>query len=354
MAKSRLIFNNIINWFTNFQDAHDTSDTGRYNDVEFSLSDGSSLKANKFVLASQSEYFDTMFYGSLKHDGTVPLKWCSKTSLKKVIDFLSVGKIDISDLEILELLELLEAASLMRLVNLYQFVESYVKHYIDSSIVGKMPPVQAFMALDFAIVKQFENITNWLLQFIHENMKDYMNARLEEAGVLSSNGMIILLGYEGTAKRIDLLKFFVVWKEAGQDSGIEIAQYVKLENLNTQELKTARVTNLYPLAEITNNLERIVLEYETTIKEAYVKNENLKKEMDATMTLKNHVITEKEKLLVKREQDLIVKSMMILEKCSENEKLNQIISKQESEIAKLKCSSSKKGKFCGNLRRQDS
>jgi len=350
MAKSEQhIFNNEKDCLTNFQNAYDTSDSGRYNDVEFSLSDGSRLKANKFVLASQSKYFDTMFYGSLKHDGNVPLKWCSKASLMKVFDFLSVGKVDIGDLGIMELLELLEAARLMCLVNLSQFVESYVKHLIESSTVGKIPPVQAFMALDFAIVKHFENVTNWLLQFIDENMKDYMNVRTEEVGVLSSNGMIVLLGYEGTAKRIELLKFFLVWKEASQNSGIEIAQFIKLQDLNAQELKTARVSDLYPLAEITNNLEKIVLEYETTIEEAYAKNKNLKEKMDDMTTQKNHVITEKEKLLVKREQDLKEKSEIILEKCSENANLNQTIFEQKSEIAKLKCSSCKKGGFCGNL-----
>lgn len=146
-----------------------------------------------------------------------------------------------------------------------------------------------------------------------------------------------------------MLKFFLVWKEASQDSGIEIAQFIKLQDLNAQELKTARVSDLYPLAEITNNLEKIVLEYETTIEEAYAKNKNLKEKMDDMTTQKNHVITEKEKLLVKREQDLKEKSEIILEKCSENANLNQTIFEQKSEIAKLKCSSCKKGGFCANL-----
>ena len=99
--------------------------------------------------------------------------------------------------------------------------------------------------------------------------------RSEEAGVLSANGMIILLGFEGSAKRIDLLTFFIAWKEASQDSAIEIAQYVKLEELNAQELKIARASNLYSLSEITDNLERIVSEYGTTIKETNAKVENL-------------------------------------------------------------------------------
>jgi len=252
-----------------------TYDTGRFNDVEFTLSDGSKLKANKFVLAAQSEYFATMFYGSLKHNDSVPFKWCSKTSMVKVLDFLSVGIVDIGDLQIMELLELLEAARLMCLEVLYKFVESYVKRFIESSSSdsdGKIRPNQALMALDFAHVKQFDKVTTWILRYIDKNVNDIKNASTEEVGVLSANGMIILLGYEGSAKRIDLLTVFVAWKEVNQDAGIEISQYVKLEKMNAQELKIARASNLYPVEEITDNLERIALQYERTSKEAKTKN----------------------------------------------------------------------------------
>jgi len=274
MAEEKNVFDNEKGMITKIQRAFDSSDSGRYNDVEFSLSDGSKLMANKFILATQSKYFDTMFYGSLKHDKTVPLKWCSKTSMEKVLEFLSVGKVDIGNLEIMELLELMEAARLMCLENLFNFVEAYVEQFVNSSSNEDMPSVQALMALDFALVKHFERVTSSLLMFIDRYIKDFMKLMPKEAGVLSANGMITLLGFEGVAKRIDLLTFFVSWKEGGQDSGIEIAQYVKLEELNAQELKIARATNLYPVAVITDNLERIVSEYETTIKETKSKVEN--------------------------------------------------------------------------------
>jgi len=269
------VLRNERNYYNNFQRTYDSSDSGRFNDVEFTLSDGSKLKAIKFVLASQSEYFDTMFYGSLKHNDSVPFMWCSKTSMEKVLDFLSVGVVDIGDLQIMDLLELLEAARLMCLEVLYKFVESYVKRFIDSSSSasdGKMPPLQALKALDFAHVNQFGKVTTWILQFIDKNVKDIKNARTEDVGVLSVNGMIILLGYEGSAERIDLLTFFVAWKKMNQDAVIKISQYVKLEKMNAQELKIARASNLYPVEEITDNLERIALQYERTSKEAKTKN----------------------------------------------------------------------------------
>ena len=132
-AKDKNVFNNEKTHYSNIQSAFDSSDAGRYNDVEFSLSDGSELKANKFILATQSEYFAKMFYGSLKHEKTIPLKWCTKTTMEKILAFLSVGKVDIGDLEIMELLELMEAARLMCLENLFKFVEAYVEQFVDSS-----------------------------------------------------------------------------------------------------------------------------------------------------------------------------------------------------------------------------
>merc|ERR1739844_738764 len=165
----------------------------------------------------------------------------------------------------------------MCLENLFNFVEVYVEQFIaDPYSYDKMSSVQCLMALDFSFVKQFENVPVWLLSFIDRNIKDFITVRPEEAGVLSVNGMLILLGYEGTARRIDLLAFFIVWKEAVGDSGIEISQYVKLEELNAQELKFARASNLYSLSETTDNLERIVTEYGTTINETKAKVRNLK------------------------------------------------------------------------------
>jgi len=327
MAKEKNVFNNEKSHYINIQSIFDSSDSGRYNDVEFSLSDGSKLKANKCILASQSEYFDTMFYGSLKHDGTVPLQWCSKTSMGKVLAFLSVGKVDIGDdLDIMELLELLEAARLMCLENLFNFIEAYVKHFVDSSSDEKMPPVQALTALDFALVKHFESITTWLLQFIDRNIKDFMKMRPEEAGVLSANGMIILLVFKGAAKRIDFLTFFIVWKEAGQDSGIEIAQYVKLEELNAQELRIARASNLYSLSEITDYLDSIVSDYETTMKETSAKVEN-----------QNLMIIEKNVSILNHLNEIKEKSDVIQEKNSEIENLKQDLYEQESEVARVEC-----------------
>merc|ERR1712183_1016411 len=118
----------------------------------------------------------------------------------------------------------------------------------------------------------------------------------------SANGMIILLGFDGSAKRIDLLTFFVAWKETGQEPGIEIAQYVKLEELNAQELKIARASKLYPVAEITDNLERIVMEHEMTIKEANAKVLNLDlmiKENGALLSVKDGRIAKLEGRILK-------------------------------------------------------
>ena len=103
-----------------------------------------------------------------------------------------------------------------------------------------------------------------------------------------------------------MLTFFVVWKDNGQDSGIEIAQYVKLEELNAQELKTARATNLYPVEGITNNLER-----------------SQRSQFNAKVVVQN---VEKNSEIQNLEQTIQTKE--------------SVISKKDSEIAKLKCEDS--------------
>ena len=111
-------------FLANIQKTFNTSSDGRhYNDVEFSVSDGSKLGANKFLLASQSEYFHAMFYGGLRHEDTVALEWCSKKSLEKILCLLSVGKVDLKDLDLIELVELMDATRLMGLKELYERVE---------------------------------------------------------------------------------------------------------------------------------------------------------------------------------------------------------------------------------------
>jgi len=288
--------------------------SSRLNDVELSLSDGSKVQANKFVLASRSKYFATMFYGSLKHDGTVPLTWCSKTSMEKVLDFISVGDVDIGDLKIMDLLELLEAARLLCLDVLYKFVESFIDSRFASD--GEMSPGNALMALDYAISKQLESVTTWILQFIDRNILDFGKVKPEEAGVLTTNGLITLLGYKSSANRIDMLKFFVIWKEMNQDATIDITQYVKVEELNVKELKVARAHKIFPAEEIMDNLEMIATDYEAMIR---VKDQEIQ-EHKATIRAKEqeirsllfqaHSFTKEVKLYVRKTGIMFKRSKM--------------------------------------------
>ena len=245
----------------------------RFNDVEFSLAGGARAGANKYLLASQSQYFEAMFYGngSVKDESIVNLEWCSKTSMKKILDFLSTGKVNIGDLEILELLELVEAARQMGLENLSKKLECYVRTFTSSKRRMQMSSVNVLKGLDYALQNKFENITSWFLQYIDQNFQDFLTLKPEEAGNLSSIAMIKLLGFEGEAKRIDLLTFYVTWKKAGnrndEEANIDISQHIRLCELNAEELKTVRCYEMFPAEDIIDNLERIVAENQVAMKE---------------------------------------------------------------------------------------
>lgn len=258
-----------------------SAEDARFNDVEFSLAGGAKACANKYLLASQSQYFEAMFYGngSVKDESRVNLEWCSRTSMKKILDFLSTGKANIGDLEILELLELLEASRQMGLENLSKKLECYVRTFTSSRRRMQMSSVNVLKGLDYALQNKFENISSWFLQYIDENFQDFLTLKPEEAGNLSSTAMIKLLGFEGEAKRIDLLTFFVTWKKAGnrndEEANIDISQHVRLSELNAEELKTARSFGMFPVDDIMDNLERIVAENEVNFQVALNKKDLL-------------------------------------------------------------------------------
>ena len=183
----KVSFSNVSHVLSSIQKAYDPVN-GRYNDVEFTLADGSKLGANKFLLASQSKYFDAMFYGSLKHEGrSVDLKWCSNTTMRKILDFLSCGEVDIGDLEMKELFELLEASRLMCL-NLYHDLEPHVKKFVETALfknrkrrfghidnimqelymVTTPGPVKLLLAFDYALQKRFVKFSEIILKYIYK------------------------------------------------------------------------------------------------------------------------------------------------------------------------------------------
>ena len=287
---------------------------GRYNEVEFTLADGSKLGANKFLLASQSKYFDAMFYGSLKHEGrSVDLKWCSNTTMRKILDFLSCGQVDIGDLEMKELFELLEAARLMCL-SMYHDIEPHVKDFVETALfknrkrkfchidnivqelymVTTPGPVKLLLAFDYALQKRFVKFSEIIVKYIYKKSEMQIKLRRnlttkfpwlvgwecgrqvlatenefnilspEEAGVLSIQGMTALLSYgEESSERILLLPFFAAWKKARPDSNIDFSKFIKLEELKSKELRVALNSELFPRDKIIDNFERIAQENET-------------------------------------------------------------------------------------------
>jgi len=264
------MIDNEENFLDSLRIAYSVEDV-RFNDVEFSLAGGAKAGANKYLLASQSQYFEAMFYGngSVKDESRVNLEWCSKTSMKKILDFLSTGKANIGDLEILELLELVEAARQMGIENLSKKLECYVRTFTSSKRRMQMSSINVLKGLDYALQNKFENISSWFLQYIDQNFQDFLTLKPEEAGNLSSFAMNKLLGFEGEAKRIDLLTFFVTWKKAGnrsdEEENIDISQHIRLCELNAEELKTARSYGMFSADDIMDNLERIVAENEVAI-----------------------------------------------------------------------------------------
>ena len=250
---------------------------GRYHDVKFRMEDGSELGANKFLLASQSTYFDTMFFGSLKHeDEIVPLEWCNGKCFKKMLDFISLGKTDISELKLLELLELLEATRLMCIEKLFEETEKYVLNSILNDRKDSLTCQHALEAFNYAVSKRLENVQLLLESIIDENLTKILELEPRELGILSRSAMEAILEYDGNTPKKHLLTLFVSWQLVSDQSEIDVSQFIKLDMLEIGELKQARHLEIFSKEDIMDQYEMKIAKLQENLEEYKKTIEDLK------------------------------------------------------------------------------
>ena len=240
--------------------AYNTSN-GRYHDVKFRMEDGSELGATKFLLASQSMYFDKMFYGGLKHeDEIVPLEWCKSKCFKKILDFISFGKTKISELKLLELLELLEATRLMCIDRLFEETEKYVLNSVLNDKKEDLICQHVLEAFNYTVANHLEKVQQLLLVFIDQNLMKLLNElEAKELGALSCSAMVAILEYGGKAPKKHLLTLFVSWQLLSDQNQIDVSQWITLDMLEINELKQARQFDIFSKTDIMDQYEKMIV-----------------------------------------------------------------------------------------------
>ena len=105
---------------------------GLFNDITLTLSDNVHIDTNKFMLACRSPFFATMLFGGHKNTigHNVTLDCCDSKIMKKVLDFIWNGAVELADMDIRSLLDLLETSRMMCLDSLNKGVEEYLESLV--------------------------------------------------------------------------------------------------------------------------------------------------------------------------------------------------------------------------------
>ena len=109
---------------------------GLFMDITSTMSDNVPIDTNKFMLACRSPFFVTMLFGGHKTEigDNVALDFCDSTIMKKVLDFIWNGTVQLADMDIQSLLDLLETSRMMCLDSLNKGVEEYLEKLVTRAV----------------------------------------------------------------------------------------------------------------------------------------------------------------------------------------------------------------------------
>jgi len=178
-----------------------------FTDIAFVLSDGVTIKTNRFMLACRSQYFASKLLGQKEDDGKVNMN-CDSKIFQILLDYMWEGRVDLSNLELQHLLDLLENAHMMRLERLAEYIQDYLSYLLET---GQLELDQYWEVLQFCSNNYFRKILISALKFIDANFNTICSSRTNFPK-LSMDAIFILLGNENrTVKEIDIFKALTIW-----------------------------------------------------------------------------------------------------------------------------------------------
>jgi len=187
-----------------------------HSDVKIILDDGE-IEASKFVLSSRSEYFERMFDNdhqfreSRENAVTVPYK---KIVMKKVIEYLYGGELNIDGLSMVEAMEYLDLLRLMMFNDEFDIIE---RKLITQVISRSYRPGDYIPAMKLAIAKELDQHPEQLMYaiFEEENLETILKDHSEDIKELSvSLIMSILKEVKDSVPEINKFRFFKIWSES--------------------------------------------------------------------------------------------------------------------------------------------
>jgi len=180
-----------------------------FTDVTFALSDGVTMKTNRFMLAWRSQYFASKLLG-LKEDDCKVVMNCDSKIFQILLDYIWEGRVDLSNLELKQLLDLLENAQMMSLKRLAENIQDYLSYLLES---GQLELDEYWVVLQFCCNNYFRKILVSALKFIDANFNTICSTKTNFLK-LSTDAIFTILGNENrTAGEIDVFKALTLWLE---------------------------------------------------------------------------------------------------------------------------------------------
>jgi len=180
-----------------------------FTDVTFALSDGVTMKTNRFMLAWRSQYFASKLLG-LKEDDCKVVMNCDSKIFQILLDYIWEGRVDLSNLELKQLLDLLENAQMISLKRLAENIQDYLSYLLES---GQLELDEYWVVLQFCCNNYFRKILVSALKFIDANFNSICSPKTNFLK-LSTDAIFTILGNENrTAGEIDVFKALTLWLE---------------------------------------------------------------------------------------------------------------------------------------------
>ena len=310
-------------------------------DVRIESSDGGEIKANKAILRIRSEYFNRMFSPSNNFvessTGLCKLPYPS-VLVKRVINCLYSGEMDLDDLALEQLLDLLGLLDLMNLTEEFKQVERYTEANINipPSINNRFSKSEMLKNLDKCFAMRMENLGETLLTCIGCYIAGF--CQLEEVGLLSETMIIRLLqeNKESYQRTILRLKTFVTWlstNSMNEEKKDEVLETFDFDFFTLEQLGSdVRTSGLYSSNKILTRMEKLCEENEKKFKEKSFHSFETKAKLDhkeaEIRNLKDRLRL-KDLAIFDLEEDLKEKETILEEKSAE-------MSVKDEEITKLK------------------
>ena len=279
---------------------------GLFNDITLTMSDNVHIDTNKFMLACRSPFFATMLFGGHKNTigHNVTLDCCDSKIMKKVLDFIWNGAVELADMDIRSLLDLLETSRMMCLDSLNKGVEEYLESLVAEKNIDSDDCLVAF---DFVISHRFESLSECFLNFIDHHLQNIMElprfCNLSSASVLA-----ILKNGRSVSKKIDLLQSFIAWVKDKDDLPENVKSQMiacfELRSFTRSEIQNkVRKTGFYTDKDIFDTLQEKYDELEETLKSQRIELESQKQQIMAKTSKLKHERDLTRKLKRKLEED---------------------------------------------------